>query len=110
VSCIAYRKLKTSKTSYLPQIRRAVGGQPGYPGRNIRSIHRLLDGYDKDAFNEGSHMESHVEKYKNRFGFYPREVLAERIYCTRANWKMLKGKGIRLKPPPLEDLRLYPFT
>ena len=56
-----------------------------------------------DAFNEGNHMETCVEKYRARFGFYPREVLADKIYCTRDNRKMLKnkGSGIILRAKPL---------
>jgi hypothetical protein len=61
----------------------------------------FLDELSWDAFNEGSHMEVYVEKYKTRFGFYPHEVLADQIYCTRANRKMLKEKGILLKGKPL---------
>ncbi|MDR0575717.1 MAG: IS5 family transposase [Tannerella sp.] len=170
----AQKKNKSKKV-----IRRAVGAQLGYLGRNIRSIHKLLDSYDKiplkykylrcfwivqtlydqqlqmfgnrthtiedrivsihqahvrpivrgksrakvefgakihvsvidgisfldelswDAFNEGSQMESYLEKYRKRFGFYPREVLADQIYCTRANRRMLQEKGIVLKAKPL---------
>ena len=46
-------------------------------------------------------MESYVESYRKRFGCYPREVLADQIYCTRANRAMLKGKGIKLLAKPL---------
>jgi hypothetical protein len=48
-------------------------------------------------------MEKYVEMFRKRFGFYPREVLADRIYCTRVNRTMLrgKGKGIILKAKPL---------
>jgi hypothetical protein len=63
----------------------------------------FLDELSWDAFNEGSHMEAYVEQYRKRFGFYPREVLADKIYCTRDNRKMLKnkGKGILLRSKPL---------
>jgi len=61
----------------------------------------FLDELSWEAFNEGSHMEEYVEKYRNRFGCYPREVLADTIYCTRDNRKMLKGKGIKLIAKPL---------
>jgi hypothetical protein len=63
----------------------------------------FLDELSWDAFNEGSRMERYVEKYRKRFGFYPREVLADKIYCTRENRKMLKckGSGILLKAKPL---------
>ena len=55
----------------------------------------------RDAFNEESHMMGYIEKYRNRFGCYPRELLADQIYCTKENRRLLKEKGIRLltKPP-----------
>jgi hypothetical protein len=46
-------------------------------------------------------METYVEMYRKRFGFYPKEVLADQLYCTRVNRQMLKEKGIRLKSKPL---------
>jgi hypothetical protein len=61
----------------------------------------FLDELSWDAFNEGSHMMEYVEKYRNRFGCYPRELLADKIYCTRANRAALKEKGIMLKSKPL---------
>jgi len=61
----------------------------------------FLDELSWDAFNEGSHMMDYVEKYRNRFGCYPRELLADQIYCTRANRAGLKEKGIKLKAKPL---------
>lgn len=61
----------------------------------------LLDELSWDAFNEGSHLMIYVEKYRKRFGFYPREVLADKIYCTRINRAALKEKGIRLVAKPL---------
>jgi hypothetical protein len=61
----------------------------------------FLDQLSWDAFNEGSHMMDYVEKYHQRFGFYPRELLADQLYCTRANRAALKKKGIRLIAKPL---------
>jgi IS5 family transposase len=61
----------------------------------------FLDEISWDAFNEGSHMKDYLEKYRDRFGFYPKEVLADQIYCTRPNRALLKEKGIRLKAKPL---------
>jgi len=54
-----------------------------------------------DAFNEGSHMVEYVEKYKVRFGCYPRELLADKIYCSSYNRTWLKEKGIKLIAKPL---------
>lgn len=46
-------------------------------------------------------MEQYVEKHRERFGCYPREVLADQIYCSRPNRAMLKKKGIKLLAKPL---------
>lgn len=61
----------------------------------------FLDELKWDAFNEGSHMMAYVEQYQKRFGCYPRELLADQIYCTRANRAALKEKGIKLIAKPL---------
>ena len=61
----------------------------------------FLDHLSWDAFNEGSHMMDYVEQYHKRFGCYPRELLADKIYCTRANRATLKEKGIKLMAKPL---------
>ena len=61
----------------------------------------FLDELSWDAFNEGSHMMDYIEKYRKRFGCYPKELLADQIYCTRANRAALKEKGIKLLAKPL---------
>lgn len=61
----------------------------------------FLDSLSWDAFNEGSHMMEYIEQYRLRFGFYPAEVLADQIYCNRANRAALKEKGIKLLAKPL---------
>ena len=54
-----------------------------------------------DAFNEGTRLLASVEKYKERFRYYPEEVLADKIYCNRSNRAVLKLLGIRLRAKPL---------
>lgn len=61
----------------------------------------FLDKLSWDAFNEGMCLKESVEKYKVRFGFYPKEVLADKIYCTRENRKWLKERNIKLRAKPL---------
>lgn len=61
----------------------------------------FLDELSWDAFNEGGHMMDYVEQYRKRFGCYPKELLADQIYCTRANRAALKEKGIKLLAKPL---------
>ena len=61
----------------------------------------FLDELSWEAFNEGNHMMDYVERYRERFGFYPKEVLADQIYCTRSNRAALKEKRIKLLAKPL---------
>ena len=61
----------------------------------------FLDELSWDAFNEGSRLMLYIEKYRKRFGFYPRIVMVDKIYCTRENRNMLKEKGIILRAKPL---------
>lgn len=60
-----------------------------------------IDTLSWDNFNEGIYLQDSVEKYKVRFGHYPKEVLADKIYCNRANRQWLKARGIRLAAKPL---------
>lgn len=61
----------------------------------------FLDDLQWEAYNEGTRLKSTVEKYKQRFGYYPKQVLADKIYCTRENRMWLKGLGIELRAKPL---------
>jgi len=67
----------------------------------------LVDGYafldhlSWDAYNEGGYLMQSLTKYKVRHGYYPAEVMGDRIYCNRENRRMLKELGIRLLGKPL---------
>ncbi len=67
----------------------------------------LVDGYafleklSWEAYNEANDLISHVEKYKERFGYYPESVHADGIYRNRENLKYCKERKIRLSGPPL---------
>ena len=91
-----------------PHVRPIVRGKSTAKVEFGSKIHvSLVDGYafldelSWDAFNEGAHMMSYVENYKKRFGYYPEEVLADQIYCTRENRKGLKEMSIKLLAKPL---------
>lgn len=91
-----------------PHVRPIVRGKTNAKVEFGAKIHvSLVDGYafldelSWDAFNEGSRLPAYVEQYRQRFGYYPKEILADQIYCTRANRNYLKGKGIRLLAKPL---------
>jgi len=54
-----------------------------------------------DSFNEGQTLQAAVERYRARFGYYPKAVLADQIYRTRDNLRFCKEKEIRLSGPQL---------
>lgn len=68
---------------------------------SLMNGYAFLDELSWDAFNEGGRLLSSVGKYKDRFGYYPAEVLADKIYCNRENRAELKRLGIKLKAKPL---------
>ena len=51
---------------------------------SLMNGYAFLDDLSWDAFNEGTRLMASVEKYKKRFGYYPEEVLADKIYCNRS--------------------------
>ena len=61
----------------------------------------FLDYLSWEAFNEGTLLMDSVQQYKRRNGFWPQEVLADKIYCNRENRRRLKELGIQLKAKPL---------
>jgi IS5 family transposase len=54
-----------------------------------------------DNFNEGTELIGAIERYKTRHGFYPKAVLADKLYRNRDNLAFCKKYGIRLSGPPL---------
>lgn len=67
----------------------------------------MVDGYIRveqmqwDSFNEGQSLMEAVETYRERYGYYPEAVLADKLYRTRANLQYCRELGIRLSGPRL---------
>lgn len=68
---------------------------------SLMNGYAFLDDLSWEAFNEGTRLMASIEKYKERFGFYPEEVLVDKIYCNRSNREALKLLGIKLRAKPL---------
>lgn len=68
---------------------------------SLMNGYAFLDELSWEAFNEGQFLIPAVEGYKGRFGYYPEEVMADKIYCNRKNRADLKERGIRLRAKPL---------
>ena len=75
---------------------------------SIMQGYTVLDEISWDPFNEGTRLMSSVEHYKSLFGYYPKEVFVDKIYCTRANRSQLKEKGIELIAKPLGRPKAVP--
>lgn len=91
-----------------PHVRPIVRGKARARTEFGSKLHlSLVDGYafvdtiSWDAFNEGTHLVEYVENYKQRFGYYPRKVIADKLYWTRDNRKWLKNNNIKLAAKPL---------
>lgn len=61
----------------------------------------FIDNLSWEAYNEGKLLQHSVLSYRQRLGYYPKEVLADKIYCNRENRKWLKERGIKLSARPL---------
>lgn len=93
---------------YQPHVRPIVRGKVRTPvefGAKV-SI-SLVDGFsfvdriDWDAYNESCDLEEQIKRYKQRFGFYPESVHADKIYRNHDNRRFCKKHGIRISGPPL---------
>ena len=64
-----------------------------------------------NAYNESGDLISEVERYRERWGFYPERVLADKIFRTRANLEYCAKRGIRMSGPalgrPPADKKVY---
>jgi hypothetical protein len=56
-----------------------------------------------ENFNEGITLIESVERYRERFGYYPHTILADQIYRNRENLDYCKKHHIRLSGKPLGE-------
>src|SRR5699024_9497711 len=68
---------------------------------SVVDVYAFLDVLSWDSYHEGKGLRESVEKYKDRYGYYPEAVLADTIYRTRENRAYGKERGIRLSGPKL---------
>jgi len=91
-----------------PHVRPIVRGKARHKTEFGAKLHlSLVNGFafvdhlSWEAYNEGTLLLDSVEQYKTRHGHYPKEVLADQIYCNRENRRQLKELDIRLLAKPL---------
>ena len=61
----------------------------------------FVDVLSWNNYNESLDLKGQIERYKDRFGFYPESVHVDKIYRTRENRAFCQERGIRLSGPPL---------
>jgi len=93
---------------YQPHVRPIVRGKAGAAVEfGAKVAISLENGYSRieklswDPFNESGTLIESLERYKNRHGYFPEAVLADRIYRNRDNLSFCKQHGIRLSGPKL---------
>ena len=93
-----------------PWIRPIVRGKSKSPTEfgakisiSVVNGYTFIDKVSFDAYNEGDseEFEAVVEKYHERFGYYPERILADKIYRSRYNRILCKKLGIKLSGPKL---------
>ena len=54
-----------------------------------------------EAYNESEPLQMEVEQYYSRYGRYPKQILADKIYRDQGNIAYCKENGGRLSSPAL---------
>jgi hypothetical protein len=68
---------------------------------SVVSGYVFVDKLSWDAYNEETDLVGSIKNYKEKYGFYPKVVLADKIYRSRKNRAFCKEHGIRLSGPAL---------
>lgn len=91
-----------------PHVRCIVRGKARAPYEFGQKLHLSVVGgftfvehQSWDNFHEGTQLIAAVERYRQRFGIYPKAVLADKAYRNRENLRFCKEHGIRLSGPRL---------
>lgn len=102
--CVEDRIVSIHQPHIRPMVRGKARARTEFGAKLHLSLvngYAYLDTISWDAFSEGVHLSDYVENYRRRFGFYPHKVVADKVYCTRANRKWLKDRKIKLAAKPL---------
>jgi transposase, IS5 family len=87
-----------------PMVRGKAGAKVEFGAKIAASLvcgYAWIETVQWDSFNEATTLQASVESYKQRFGYYPAAILADKIYRNRDNLNYCKRLGIRLSGPRL---------
>ena len=83
-------------------------------GASIVEGYTFIDHHSWDAYNESQDLLLQIQLFKERFGYLPATILADKIYLNRSNRDILENLEIQSyckplgrppKAPPSEDLK-----
>ncbi len=108
------RIVSLSQPHIRPIVRGKAGASVEFGAKLSASVvdgNIYLDRIGWEAYNESVDLPAQVESYRDRFGFYPKVVITDKIYGNRNNRTYLKKRGIRYSGVPLgrpiRDLTAY---
>lgn len=61
----------------------------------------FVDHHSGDAYNESADLALQIELYRQRFGFLPARLYADKIYMCKENRRLMKGLEIQAMGKPL---------
>ena len=70
-------------------------------GLSVVNGYDFIDTISWNAYNESNDLQKQIKNYKARFGYYPSEVQADKIYLNKENRKLLKDMHIFCHCAPL---------
>ena len=70
-------------------------------GASIVEGYTFVDHHSWDAYNESSDLSLQIQLFKERFGYLPATVLADKIYMSRTNRNILEDLEVRSYCKPL---------
>jgi IS5 family transposase len=101
---ISDRLVSTSQLHVRPLVRGKAAARSEFGMKLSISV---VDGWSTiermswNNYNEGGDLVRDIERYRDRYGYYPESVHADKIYRTLANRMWCKEHGIRLSGVPL---------
>ena len=104
VHSVGNRIVSISQSHVRPIVRGKIASPVEFGAKISVSVvdgYVFLDRLSWENYNEGLDLKGQVEKYKERYGYYPESVHADKIYRNRENRKFCEKLGIRLSGPPL---------
>ncbi|EJX03954.1 transposase [gut metagenome] len=100
---------------FQPHIRPIVRGKAGRKtefgakiGVSVVDGYTYIDHLSWEAYNECSDLLPQIQAYKDRFGYYPKEVQADKIYLNKENRKLLKKLNVICHCAPLGRPKKHP--